>query len=145
MADVIAENTENFSEEDKKHVQESVEAFLQNSLSETDLNNLDVEAFANNFIKRLNDGLKTAQNSGKNGVDLNNILKGALADTSPESEDKISIQRAKDLGYSAKALEHYSKVLQKVNPLLKNNEELTKDCALAQMDLANDLKEFSSS
>ena len=122
----------------------NIEQYLQNSLSETNLQNLDTATFANKFIEYLNQEIKLAGENGET-VDIEGVLNRTLKsmNLNPDEEGGLSTaskQRAKELEYTTEALEGYTKKLQETNPVLKENQKLTEQVALAQMDLAHDLK-----
>ena len=129
---------------DRTVLAENIEQYLQNSLSETDLQNLDTATFANKFIEYLNQEIKLAGENGE-AVDIEEVLNRTLKsmNLNPDEQDGLSAaskQRAKELEYTTEALEGYTKKLQETNPVLKENQKLTEQVALAQMDLAHDLK-----
>ena len=129
---------------DRTVLAENIEQYLQNSLSETDLQNLDTATFANKFIEYLNQEIKLAGENGE-AVDIEGVLNRTLKsmNLNPDEQGKLSAaskQRAKELEYTTEALEGYTKKLQETNPVLKENQKLTEQVALAQMDLAHDLK-----
>ena len=135
-------NYEGFSG-DRSQFSESIEQFLQNSLNETDLQNLDTATFANKFIEYLNQEIKVAGENGE--VDIEGVLNRTLKsmNLNPDEQGGLSAaskQKAKELEYTTEALEGYTKKLQETNPTLKENQKLTEQVALAQMDLAHDLK-----
>ena len=122
----------------------NIEQYLQNSLSETNLQNLDTATFANKFIEYLNQEIKLAGENGET-IDIEGVLNRTLKsmNLNPDEEGGLSTaskQRAKELEYTTEALEGYTKKLQETNPVLKENQKLTEQVALAQMDLAHDLK-----
>lgn len=129
---------------DRTVLAENIEQYLQNSLSETDLQNLDIATFANKFIEYLNQEIKLAGENGE-AVDIEEVLNRTLKsmNLNPDEQDGLSAaskQRAKELEYTTEALEGYTKKFQETNPVLKENQKLTEQVALAQMDLAHDLK-----
>ena len=129
---------------DRTVLAENIEQYLQNSLSETDLQNLDTATFANKFIEYLNQEIKLAGENGE-AVDIEGVLNRTLKSMNLNSDEQgglsaASKQRAKELEYTTEALEGYTKELQETNPALKENQKLTEQVALAQMDLAHDLK-----
>ena len=62
---------------DRTVLAENIEQYLQNSLSETDLQNLDTATFANKFIEYLNQEIKLAGENGE-AVDIEGVLNRTL-------------------------------------------------------------------